>query len=150
MARSAGTRRGTGAGWGGPAKGGSPTPTRSAFEAGNTIAVGHGHPTATVHEQNQARDAERAQALKDHLFTLATSAERQDTQVRAAEAWLNRQEGMPVARNVNLNLNEVSRLTDADLDAEISRLAPGAGDTGSDVAGEASSGLPAGSGDLVH
>ncbi|MBS7811202.1 hypothetical protein [Roseococcus pinisoli] len=42
---------------------------------------------------------ERVQALKDHLLNLAMGAEREETQLSATVALLNREEGMPVARN---------------------------------------------------
>ena len=46
----------------------------------------------------RARQAERAARLHDHLYTLATDAERQETQLAATIAFLDRVEGKPVSR----------------------------------------------------
>lgn len=48
------------------------------------------------------REARLAQ-LKDHLADLGLNADRQETQVSAIVAYLNREEGLPVAMNKNLN-----------------------------------------------
>jgi hypothetical protein len=84
----------------------------------------------------------RAQELKDHLYTLATTAKYEDTQIRAVEAWLDREEGKAVQRNVNVNISEVSGLGDNELDTEIARLAGGAGAAGPVIEGETPKRLP--------
>ena len=48
------------------------------------------------------REARLAQ-LKDHLAELGLNADRQETPVSAIVAYLNREEGLPVATNKNLN-----------------------------------------------
>lgn len=79
-----------GNGWGGEAKGaGAPM-----FVAGNQAAAG---------PHDMLTDAVRAQKLRDELYTIATTSERDDTRVSASVALLNRIEGMPVARNLNIN-----------------------------------------------
>jgi len=100
MTDTPGTRRGNGPGWGGPARGASTGGgARNGFETGNTIGAGGGRGNKSeAGEAKRARDEKRAQKLKDALFTLATGAEREETRVRACEAWLNRHEGMPIAK----------------------------------------------------
>lgn len=105
-------RRGNGSGqgesWGGPAKGAGSTSTRAApFERGNTASTG----------QRDMSGAEKARLLKEHLYKLATTATREETQVVAATAWLDRHEGKPIARNVNLTPGDVSLLDDETLAA---------------------------------
>ena len=87
MTRSSSTRRGHGAGWGGPAKG-----------AGNHDA-GPGRPRKEAAEVIAMAKEARSAALKDQLLTLAFEAEREETQLQASVAYLNREEGMPVARH---------------------------------------------------
>src|SRR6202000_10689 len=127
---TSGTRRGNGQehgpGWGGPAKGAgagpaepftADTPTRERLPGGKGDLV-----KLSERADRKERDAENAQILKDHLAQLAVGAEAEITRVRATEAWLNRHEGMPVARNINLNVDDVRALSDADLAAELARL----------------------------
>ncbi len=157
MARkpTSGTRHGNGQehgdGWGGPAKGASKgdakpftadTPTRQ------TIPNGRGDPAKMAARRSQKElDAERAQLLKDHLFTLATKAESEMVQKSASEAWLNRHEGMPIARNVNLNVDDVRGLSDEAIAAELASL----GGTGVDPeTGDAAAAVPGRSAGMVH
>lgn len=115
MAKRGDNRRGNGAGWGGAAKGaGSSQPAHSPFEEGNRVAVGRSEPN-----EEKAR---RIQALKDHLYSLATTAEKQEVQVRAAEAWLNREIGTPVATNVTLNVDDIESVSTEDLRRELAEL----------------------------
>lgn len=79
-------KRGNGPGWGGPAKG-----------PGNR-GPGPGRPPADVAKLIAARREERIAALKEHLLTLAVTAEREETQLSATVAFLNREEGTPVQR----------------------------------------------------
>lgn len=84
------TRRGNGVGkgvgWGGKDKG-----------EGNH-GPGPGRPPADVAKLIAARREERIAALKEHLLTLAVTAEREETQLSATVAFLNREEGTPVQR----------------------------------------------------
>jgi hypothetical protein len=95
-------------GWGGPARGG---PNRPAIKAGDGIQAMSNDPDI------RARNLARVEELKDHLFGLAKGAEREETQLAAAVAFMNRVEGMPVARQVVANVADPSQLTDADLAA---------------------------------
>jgi len=79
-----------GDGWGGPPKGAGHAP----FEPGNQVAAG-------PHDMHSTE--EKAERLRRHIYKLAESAEREETQLAASIAWLNRVEGMPVARNLNIN-----------------------------------------------
>lgn len=93
--QTCGTRRGNGVGkghgWGGPAKGAG---TR--FRKGEVVpGQGQGHTAPFV-----AAREERLAMLKDRIFQLALGAEREETQLAAAQAYLNREEGMPVARQI--------------------------------------------------
>lgn len=119
-----------GDGWGGPARGESRTKGR----------VAEVQPMSNDAEiKRQA--AERIQRLKDHIYTLATSAQREETQLAAAIAFLNREVGMPVARNLVANVGDPNNLTDAELAA----IAAGSGTAAAEAADDT-----AGSGGLVH
>jgi hypothetical protein len=111
-----------GPGWGGPAKGASTAPAKpvALFQPGNPGAP-PGIPRS-----------EQAAILKDLLFGLATTSDNPAVQVRAAEALLNRIEGMPVARNININADALSTLDDAALEQRRAQLARelGEGDGG--------------------
>lgn len=102
---------GKGTGWGGPARGpGSGAAKAAPFTAGNLAAAG-GH--------NLSRSMKR-QALLDGLFDLAFTAERQEVQVSACVAWLNRVEGKPVAMTTaHVSAADLSTLNDADLEREL-------------------------------
>ena len=106
MARSSTTRHGKGEGHGpakgagtggaahlfGPARGGG---TREGFTSETGRAMGED-------QVMLARiKAERSLMLEDHLFKLATGAEREDTQVSAAVRLHAIYNGTPVARNLN-------------------------------------------------
>lgn len=112
-------RRGNGAGqgdgWGGPAKGAGSISTRAE-------PFGHGNTVSAV--QRDMSGAEKAWLLKEHLYMLATTAAREETQISAAVAWLDRHEGKPIARNVNMTPGDVSLLDDGTLAA----IALGEGD----------------------
>ncbi len=119
MARSSSTRRGNGAGWGGPAKG-----------AGNQDA-GPGRPDAETAPAIQAAKAERLEAVKAKIFDLAMNADRQETQLQAAVAFLNREEGTPIARSITVQTDDLASLSDAELTerlAHLERVAAAAGD----------------------
>lgn len=159
MGRTAGTRTpgirygSAGDGWGGPAKGpGNGNPRQNfAGGGGNDRVMDSRASRAPGEPSKYATDKERAEArareLKDHLYHLARRAEREETQVRATEAWLNRHEGMPVARNVNLNVNDAERLTDDELRAELARLGGAVADP---AAGDAPPAMPGEPADVVR
>lgn len=143
-----------GAGIGGPArhpqeatkKNGSPNtgvPLVPSFDSKTGRAAAQLGPNLDKRAQRQ----KRAEEAEDKLYELFTSAERQETQLAAAKEYLNRVEGMPIARNINANVDDISRLSDAELDA---RLADLARRTAEDVGGEAAQGVPEESPGVVH
>lgn len=106
---SKGAAKGSGgAGWGGPAKG-----------AGSKRAKA---PAIRTPKNNRGKKydltaSEKAAQVKEMLFSLATNKRQEGmTRIRAGEAWLNRHEGMPVARNVNINVDDISQLSDEALE----------------------------------
>jgi len=135
MAASSTTRRGNGPGrggtnphlgsqgqgWGGPAKGAS----GSRIKPGDPDGI-----QAMANDPDiLARKAARSAELKDHLYRLATKADRQETQLAAAVAWLNREEGTPIARSINTNM-AVAEMTDAELVNYLRQTAEMNGDSG--------------------
>jgi hypothetical protein len=102
-----GTRRGNGpakgAGWGGPAKGASTSRIKAGPE-GDAIRAMRWDPDKTV-----ARE-ERIAALKAKLEDLAFNAEREETQLSAAVALLNREEGLPVARQISATVDSAEKV----------------------------------------
>jgi hypothetical protein len=107
-----------GAGWGGPAKGAS----TSRIKPGDPDGI-----TSMRHDpDNKRRQAERVEAVREHLFGLALNAERQETQLAASVAYLNRIEGTPLQRAVVANVADPSKLTDADLAAIAAGSGPAA------------------------
>ena len=81
-----------GEGWGGPAKGAS----TSRIKPGDPDGIQALSRDASVADRREARIA----ALKAKLEDLAFNAQREETQLSAAVALLNREEGMPVARQI--------------------------------------------------
>ncbi len=101
---------GQGAGWGGPSKGsGFKAAKAPAFKPANRAAAG-------LHDKSRSA---RRQELLDTLFDLAFTAERQEVQVSAAVAWLNRVEGKPSAKAVHVQTDDLSALDDDALDLEL-------------------------------
>lgn len=153
MAATSGTRRGNGCGkgqgWGGPAKGaGSDAPS---FSDSLENRIGGVEPFDEQVRQSAAEREvmrkEQAEELKDELYRIGKHGLRESDRVPAITAFLNRVEGMPIARNVNLN-TEMSNLTDEQLVEERARLAaqldPGFGG----AAGAVSAESPAGPADV--
>lgn len=137
--QTCGTRRGNGPGkgegWGGPAQGEGHT-----FAPGDPLAGKRLEPDAKA--EREARIAK----LRDHLFWLATNADRQETQLAAANAYLDREEGKPIARTVTATVDDVSKLSDLELTAELARtereIAQAAARNGEAAPGEQASGVP--------
>jgi hypothetical protein len=100
---------GKGPGWGGPAKGAS------------TSRIVPGDPDGIQPMSNDprilARGRVRLDHLRDKIYELALSAEREETQLAAANSYLNREEGTPVQRVVTANVTDPSQLTDDELAA---------------------------------
>lgn len=59
-----------------------------------------------IKARNEARNVE----LKEHLYHLAKNAEREETQLSAAVAWLDRDEGKPIARQINAAVDSPEKL----------------------------------------
>ena len=96
--KGVGTGPGAGVGLGGPAKGASGKPAIPFHSAHPARINGTTPEISAAKAEKDAADAIKAQALKDHIFTLATNAAEQTTQLSASIAWLNRHEGMPTQK----------------------------------------------------
>ena len=116
-----------GAGWGGPARGAS----TSRIKPGDPDGIQAMSNTPDI----KARQAAKAEAVREHLYTLALKAERQETQLAASVAYLNRIEGAPMQRAVIANVSDPSTLTDADLAAIAAGSRPAAAPAQDDPAG---------------
>ena len=56
------------------------------------------------------------------ILDLAKNAEREETKLNAAKAYLDRVEGQPIARQVTATVDDVSSLDDRELLGELARL----------------------------
>lgn len=125
MAASSATRYGNGGkgvGWGGPARG--PGNGNPSF-VDNPAVKFVGTPSPAVRMAVAEREAlrrDQAEIVKDEMFRIATAGVREADRVNAGAAFLDRIEGKPVQRNVNLH-GELSDLTDDELVEERARLA---------------------------
>lgn len=108
---------GKGPGWGGPAKGGGDT-VLAPFQPANDAAT---HVRMDRAARKELRAA-RAEQLEDMLFDLAQNAERQETQVTAIVRLHAIYEGQPVARNVNMNVDDLGAMDASDISDELARL----------------------------
>jgi hypothetical protein len=99
-------------GWGGPPKGATKIVGKAPrFEKNNTAGVGnlsHAAPSAVQRKVN-------TNLVKGRILHLALNGEAEMTQLRACETYLNREEGMPVARSLNINIDDVTAMTDEQL-----------------------------------
>lgn len=93
---------GRGTGWGGPARGES----TSRIRPGDPDGIQRMSNDPDIKARNAARNAE----LKEHLYTLAKTADRQETQLSAAVAWLDRDEGKPVARQIVAEVGDAAKV----------------------------------------
>lgn len=126
---------GVGDGWGGPPRGAGNGNQRRNFNsetAKSAVAKQSSDRKTGVMSKADIR-RQRTEQLEDLLFTLATSAEREETQVSAATKLHAIYNGQPVARNLNVQADDISQLTDDELRAELARAggassAPGQGD----------------------
>jgi hypothetical protein len=118
MPGNKGTRRGNGAGhgpgkgqgWGGPAKG----------AASSRFVKGEMHPMQGQDRAPPVAAAreERLALLRENLWNLAFTAERQETQLAATTAYLDREEGKPMQRQeVKFRTVNPDDLTDDELAA---------------------------------
>lgn len=150
---TAGTRYGKGRGHGGPAKGAGAVKkdsiqTHPPFEKGNT--TGNLRADGATPSYRVLARAERLELLKESLWADAFDKNLLQRDRHAArDSLLNREEGTPIARNVNLT-QPLDGLTDDQLAAAIDALRSAVGDrpgptgSGTDKAdlGEPTSGLP--------
>lgn len=138
-----GPAKGAGGGdpWGGPARGAS----ASRILPGDPDGIQRMSKDPDIKARNEARNVE----LKEHLYHLAKNAEREETQLSAAVAWLDRDEGKPIARSVTTTVDDVSQLSDLELTAEIARLERELGEA-APRAGEAEAGKPPGGVPPIH
>lgn len=105
---TSGTRRGKGAGWGGAAKGpGSGSPgIHEAPELRLTGAQPRDPEVKRVAALKAASREVRIAALKDVLLEIAIEGENDHARIAAANAYLDREEGKPVQRQVTADLDD--------------------------------------------
>jgi hypothetical protein len=135
-----------GDGWGGPAKGaGSSVPLGPKPE--NMRADGAAK-EYRERKSEKVRDRQaRVAMMEDKLFDLAMGAEREETQINAAAKLHAIYEGTPVQRSITAAVDDVSRLNDHELRAELARLSREASEAGE---GDTPPGGAGGSADVVH
>ena len=137
----------TGAGWGGPARGAGNGNSRSVITPENTADLAALHGTPEV-EAKRARRIATAEELKGVLSEIALDGDAPHlARIQAADKMLNRIEGMPVQRNLNINADADRSPDDiaSELDAirtRRARVAVGAG--------AVAPGVPEQPGRLVH
>lgn len=107
-------------GWGGEAKGAS-TSTGAVVEHQRLSTLcprdEHGHLLAMPEKQ------ERATLLNDNLFDIATDPNQPGgVRVMASVGALDRLEGKPVQRTITANADDLARLSDDELRAELERF----------------------------
>lgn len=107
--------RGTGVGRGGPAAGaGKGDPWGGPARGASGSRILPGDPDGIQRMSNdpdiKARNAARNAELKDHLYDLAKNADRQETQLSATMAWLDRDEGKPVARQIVAEVDDAAKV----------------------------------------
>lgn len=106
---------GQGDGWGGPAKGagrgGPAKPFTKDFQP----------PSKAPDGDKKALRRIRTEQLEDMLFSLAEAAQREETRISAAVRLHAIYNGQPVARNINVNTDDVANLSDDELRAELER-----------------------------
>lgn len=99
---------GRGAGWGGPARGvGRGASKAPGFTPGNRQATG---------PHDMAR-AQRRDRLMNTLAHLAFNGKTDETKLAAIIAWLDRFEGKPIARSINVSSGNAADIDDATLAA---------------------------------
>ena len=127
MARSSATRHGKG-GVGGPAKGaGNGRPPAPQFAPGNPgYTDAGGGPNGGHGSKPTPKTLERAERIRRHhenLDAIAFNPEMlASARVAASVHALDRLEGKPVQPTINANVDDVSRLSDADIRDELARL----------------------------
>lgn len=114
-------RRGNGDGWGGPAKGSSASPAAKPFTAASETRVTHPTTDGTMPPltDRKALRRYRTEQLEQILFNIAETSDRDETKVSAAFRLHAIYNGQPVARNLNVNVDDIANLSDDELRAEL-------------------------------
>ena len=124
--KSSATRRGNGAGHGGSARGAGKHGTRPAYTADSPTRMDasdlNDDPEAQAHRAAMRRD-NRTRRIKawDALDALVDDPAH-PAHFSATRETLNRLDGMPVQPTITAAVNDIARLTDADIAAELARL----------------------------
>jgi len=109
------------AGWGGPAKGAGHGGPAAPFTRDSPTRVTHPGP-AWPRSQRREMVAQRSLELEDMLYGLALESEDDKIRVVAAKTLYEIYNGAPVARNVNVNTDDISALTDDELRSQLADL----------------------------
>jgi len=130
---------GVGDGWGGPPRGAGNGSERNTFNFESSREATAKRDTdrrAGIVSKADIR-RQRTEELEGLLYDLAFHAEREETKVSAATKLYAIYNGQPVARNINVQADDISQLSDDELRAELARTggAPSAPDTGTEEAG---------------
>ena len=108
-----------GPGWGGAAKGqGNGSPPGDLVQA---LAARSDPVAMMTAAERRERDERWAEEMLGVLHSVATRGEAEQSRVIAADKLLDRLQGKPIARNMNLN-RDLSSVTLAEVEAEIARL----------------------------
>ena len=111
-------RPANGAGWGGPAKGAS---TSKPFTGPDHPDHFPSMPAAARKAKLDDKAAAAERALVIYESIMENEEEMASNRISAANALLNRIEGMPVARSITGTMDDLERMSDADLIAELTR-----------------------------
>lgn len=142
-----------GDGWGGPPKGAGSKKKLADVKPGFTPETAVIARTSQMIGEDRVGKShaevkrDRSIALEDMLYGLASAAEREETRVSAATKLHAIYNGTPIARNININSDDISNLSDDELRAELERTGGTAFETG---AGTAAPGVPKKSPGILH
>lgn len=109
------------AGWAGPAKGAGKGGPAVPFTGDSPTRVTHPGP-AWPRSQRREMIAQRSVELENMLYGLAMESEDEKIRVMAATRLYEIYNGAPVARNINVNTDDVSALTDDELRSQLEAL----------------------------
>jgi hypothetical protein len=83
------------------------------------LIPGQGPEKRAITAQNRLDQERAAEEGRQKLYALMHGAEAEATQLAATIALLNRIEGAPVQRNINASLDDIQRMKDDELAAEL-------------------------------
>ena len=106
-----------GPGWGGPPKGASKWGKGSSGKPAVTKMV-----SCKTPEEKRKLKEYRAKRLEDILMNVAETSTFEHSKIMAASKLHAIYEGMPIARNLNANVTDFSRMTDDELREELERV----------------------------